>query len=331
MFKHKTLFVLGAGSSQEVGMPVGKPLADLIKDKMDIRFEFGTKFIGTGDFDLFQQLAFVVKKDATEFQKAAHRLQDGLSFADSIDAFLDQHRNDQFVQLYGTAGIVKTILERERDSDVFLDPTGGKPRFDDTKLSKTWFNKFVAMLSLDVDRTDFARIFNNVDFITFNYDRCLEQYLMHALSRSYSMRVEEAEAMVKKLQILHVYGSLGDLKDLPFGADRFNLLDAMQGIKTYTEQTAVTGLLDQIREKVERAERVVFLGFAYHVQGMTLLKVKNRTKKIVYGTAFDMSEPKVQAAKRAIDDALGKLGQKYIDNKLKCADLFDYYGQDLSS
>jgi hypothetical protein len=35
--------VLGAGSSAEVDLPVGKKLAENIGEKMDIRFEFGNK------------------------------------------------------------------------------------------------------------------------------------------------------------------------------------------------------------------------------------------------------------------------------------------------
>jgi hypothetical protein len=200
MFKHKTLFVLGAGASQEIGMRIGGELAQLIAGKMDIRFENGTKFIGTGDLDLFQQLTHVVHQDAVEFQRAALRLQDGLPFAKSIDAFLNQHQSDQYLNLYGKAGIVKTILQCERQSDLFLDPTRGKERFDDAKLSKTWFNKFVSMLSENVDRTKFTHIFDNVDFLIFNYDRCLEQYLKHALARSYSVKPDDAAAVINKMR-----------------------------------------------------------------------------------------------------------------------------------
>jgi hypothetical protein len=48
MFKRQTLFVLGAGSSAEVGMPVGATLSRNIAGKMDIRFDGGTS-VGTGD------------------------------------------------------------------------------------------------------------------------------------------------------------------------------------------------------------------------------------------------------------------------------------------
>ena len=37
MFKRKTLFVLGAGASAEVGLPVGVTLAKTIADLLDVR------------------------------------------------------------------------------------------------------------------------------------------------------------------------------------------------------------------------------------------------------------------------------------------------------
>ena len=38
MFESKTVFVLGAGASHEVGLPVGSGLAEIISKKLDIRF-----------------------------------------------------------------------------------------------------------------------------------------------------------------------------------------------------------------------------------------------------------------------------------------------------
>ena len=56
MFNRQTLFVSGAGSSADIDLPVGKKLAENIGEKMDIRFEFGNKQIGSGDMDLYSQM-----------------------------------------------------------------------------------------------------------------------------------------------------------------------------------------------------------------------------------------------------------------------------------
>ena len=103
-----------------------------------------------------------------------------------------------------------------------------------------------------------SHIFDNVDFVIFNYDRCVEHFLINALARSYSVPNADAVFIVDALKILHPYGSIGDLKSVPFGIDRLDWVEAAQGIKTYTEQVGSIGMLNDIRQKVELAECVVF-------------------------------------------------------------------------
>src|SRR5262249_23859855 len=94
MFKRRTLFILGAGSSAEVGLPLGKELASAIGKKMDIRFEHGFNPIGDGDLGLFSQVTGSRRHESTAYQIAAWRIRDGIAFAQSIDDFLDQHRTN---------------------------------------------------------------------------------------------------------------------------------------------------------------------------------------------------------------------------------------------
>ena len=111
MFKRKTLFVVGAGASHEFGLPVGKTLASIIKNKMDIRFEGMNSHIGHGDIDLYVHLTGQLRNDVNEFQQAAWLIRDGIGLAQSIDDFLDLHRTNDYVNVYGKAAIVKCILD----------------------------------------------------------------------------------------------------------------------------------------------------------------------------------------------------------------------------
>jgi hypothetical protein len=45
----------------------------------------------------------------------------------------------------------------------------------------------------------------------FNYDRCIEQYLFHALQDYYGVSPHEASAMMASLKIFRPYGKIGDL------------------------------------------------------------------------------------------------------------------------
>jgi hypothetical protein len=58
MFKRNTLFVVGAGASAELDLPLGGALAKRISQKLDIRFEHGNQQIGKGDLPLTRASRF---------------------------------------------------------------------------------------------------------------------------------------------------------------------------------------------------------------------------------------------------------------------------------
>jgi hypothetical protein len=43
------------------------------------------------------------------------------------------------------------------------------------------------MIGRGTSRESIGKIFDSVTFIVFNYDRCLEQFLLHALQRLYAI------------------------------------------------------------------------------------------------------------------------------------------------
>jgi hypothetical protein len=178
MFRTQTLFIIGAGASAELGLPVGRALAQTIAAKMDIRFEFGLKHIGGGDLDLYQNITQQRRDRIDEFQNAGWLIRDGVGLAASIDDFLDQHRTNEVANLYGKAAIVKSILEAERKSRLYFDRFGGsKTDLNVANLTNTWLVKFVHMLGRNVPKENVREIFDPVSFIVFNYDRCVEFFL----------------------------------------------------------------------------------------------------------------------------------------------------------
>jgi hypothetical protein len=56
MFKSKTLFVVGAGASCEVGLPTGEKLKGLIAQKVNIAFSDGVKQ-RSGDHEITEALS----------------------------------------------------------------------------------------------------------------------------------------------------------------------------------------------------------------------------------------------------------------------------------
>jgi hypothetical protein len=329
MFRRKTLFVVGAGASAEFGLPLGSLLARQITNKMDIRFERGVEFVGSGDQRLYEQLIQSRRGNPDQWQPAAMRIRGGLPFAQSIDDFLDQRRNDSWINLYGKSAICKSILEAERESKLYFRPLEGDGPFDAGTIAETWLVKFMYMLCRGIPREDVEGIFENVDFVVFNYDRCIEQFLTSALERAYSLNQADASAIVEHLDILHPYGSVGRLNQVPFGNSGINCVALAEQIKTYTEQADKRTVLNEITERVDWAECIVFLGFAYHSQNMQMLQTTDRGSKTVYGTAFGMSDQDKGEVYKLVVQTLAPTTAS-VENTLKCAGLFDSYAKSLT-
>jgi hypothetical protein len=337
MFTRRTLFILGAGSSYEAGLPVGVDLAKIIREKMDVRFERFTEPIGSGDYDLYTHIVHTDRQHGDAFWQAAQRIEAGLGFAQSIDDFLDQHRSDSYVNLYGKAAIVRSVLEAEAKSKFYFDRHAEGDAFDPDKFADTWFAKFMYMLGRGVSKENASGIFDNVRFVIFNYDRCVEHFLFNALKRLYSLSDETTSSITDEVQIFHPYGITGSLRDVPFGATRADYVALAQGIKTYTEQIAAADVIAQLADEVYQAACVVFLGFAYHSQNMQMLKPQKRMNAEIFGTAYKMSDSDVNIVTHQLVNFLPtdvsvqeRRRMIHLENNLTCSALFDYYTKSLS-
>jgi hypothetical protein len=345
MFKRKTLFVVGAGASKEVGLPDGSGLAAKIAEKLNIRFAAGE--IVSGDADLYHQVSQKHPQDHQHYQPVARTIAGGLPLANSIDDYLDLHSDNAPLVRMGKVAIVKAVLEAERGSKLYIDRREQRP-IDFTLLSPTWFVKFLKMLGRGVVKNNARQIFDSVSFIVFNYDRCVEHFLLHALQPLYGIQEQEAGQILSDLHIIHPYGLVGDLPlpsvrpGVPFGGDGLdsveNYVTLSDQIRTYTEQMTDGTMAAQIRQEVLDAECIVFLGFAYHAQNLNLLKPPDPIpQKPVFGTAFGMSDSDATVVRDqllAFFAAVPAHGIRQdlvkIENKMICGALFDSYTKSLT-
>jgi hypothetical protein len=236
--------------------------------------------------------------------------------------------------LYGKAAIVKSILEAERGSKLFVNEQLEKS-FDPDRFADTWLVKLMYMLGRRIAREDVRQIFDRVSFIVFNYDRCIEHFLFHELKAVYGISDREAQSILDDLHITHPYGVVSD--SIPFGLTRANYRDLAQGIKTYTEQAADADAVNEIAIEIARAECIVFLGFAYHSQNMLMLRPPDQIQhKPVYGSAFKMSDADVEVVSHNLTSfftpnvSKGQRKQLIKLENMTSADLFDHYAKSLS-
>jgi hypothetical protein len=297
MFLSKTVFVLGAGASHEIGMPLGSGLAKTISEKLDIRFEdTGRPKPTGGDYPLYEALKGKFPSEASQYLHSGWMIRDGIHLANSIDDFLDRHASKPHVVKYGKLAIVASILEAERGSRIFT--SNGQPRDSDfiSSTANSWYPRLLKLLGTGVSFEQLDRLFDNVAFIDFNYDRCLPHYLIEAIQPLYGVDDRRAREIVATAKILHPNGSIGNLAmqggggNVPFGDLRADFFDVAARIRLYTEQVKEHDVLNEIKLTIAEAQRVVFVGFGYHQQNLKIITPKEaKATQQILGSAYGVS------------------------------------------
>jgi len=334
MFQRRTVFVLGAGSSAEVGLPIGSELAKDIEHRLRFRFRQPYNQVTSGDAEIARLViqSFDPTREANDYINGGQRISNGLPLCNSIDTFLHMHKNDKHVQLCGKLAIVKSILEAEKKSQLYIDRTKPDAQLDVTKVEKSWFYHFFRLLNGGVTKENVDQIFRQVSFISFNYDRCSEAFLVEGLRAAYAMSYKESEALVREVSIFHPYGTVGSLPwqdgrvSVPYGGEH-DLMQLSSGIKTFTERVEEGHELTAMRKQIQAADTIVFLGFGFHTQNLELLTPKEHAQvKRVFATAKGIFDPDIAPIKQQINAMLkGWQGPISIRNDINCADLLLQY------
>lgn len=260
-----------------------------------------------GDRKIYDALRVLLEerqeRDVNPYCNAGRAIAAAMPQALSIDNFLHTHADDPLIVEVGKLGIAACIMEAESSSYIAV-------KRDEHQISfgtrpDVWHNTFCKMLCEGVQKTKLDNLFDNVSFITFNYDRCIEHYISNWLASYMQIRTEEAQALTGQLTIIHPYGQIGrlpwqrnSLTSVPFGAavDGRNLPRIASHIKTFTEQVEQETVIDRVQKVLSDAEQVIFLGFSYGAMNLELLHISEPGPfKTVRGTAFGMSQPNMQA------------------------------------
>ena len=258
MVTKPTAFVLGAGVSMPYGFPSGSRLVKEICGATGIPFEDDQPGLLTkGEITKVFHNAFGERK-TEEFGKALN-----LSQKYSIDAFLE--RRPEFIDI-GKWAIALFILRQEISANLFSFDT------QDNGCYRYLFEK------IDSDWESYPD--NKIAFITFNYDRSLEQFLFTKIQNTYGKNERECADVLRRFPIIHVHGSLGklpfqDKNGISYGADIDRYKEkssvangaashAAKQIKVIAENQTTSEEFEQANRLLTDAERIYFLGFGYH-------------------------------------------------------------------
>jgi hypothetical protein len=340
----RTVLILGAGASREVGLPVGDELKKHVASMLDIRFETDGRQ-RSGDWRIIDALRLHIHpaRDVNPHRQAACRVAAAMPQAISIDNFIDAHKGDAKIEICGKLAIVQGILNAERASKLFHDSTSGEA-FNHGRVAGTWFNGFFQVLTENCRLDNLEERLGALTLIVFNYDRCIEHYLYLAFQTYYGIGAERASELVKRIHIFHPYGSVGSLPwfrgntSAAFGHEpnAQELLKLSGEIKTFTEGTDPSSSdIIAIREKVKAADRLVFLGFAFHPLNLQLLwdasaKPPAPSNTACFATGMGISTNDIGVIAAELVELGGFVEAKVRINTLTCSQLFQEYRRTLA-
>jgi hypothetical protein len=318
VLQRKTALVVGAGASAEFGLPVGSQLRQQIislasvKTKADL--EWGERVVD-GEIRRDEVITDAIRKKLAPAEAQAVRVSlktiaDYLYMKNSIDVFLDHNRELDGLVETGKMLIAVSIARAEQNSNIYQAMNWGESEMDFSALSQTWIDSFARIL---LDVPDPHEIADNFSVICFNYDRCIEFYLIMAIMQTYpGMEFKEAHQIVYEMNIIHPYGTLGKLPGgvrgygngtVPFGADleEQDVWAMTKDLKIFTEREHDETTLTSLRKWIAYSDNLIFMGFGFAPQNMELLNTASVTKqaprKKIYVTGkgiHEMDEREVQ-------------------------------------
>ncbi len=351
-----TVFVIGAGASNELSLPTGVELKKDIAEVLNIQFdESDPRLINpdqiSGDPIIYGAMQKITNKQAENLVKAGHDVRKGITQAISIDNFIDAHKGNELIEKCGKLAIIKTILRAEQNSPLFLKNSSSE--LDFSNIEQTWHNSFFQLLTENCTFNDIPKRFRKVGFIIFNYDRCIEHYIYHSMQNYYRISKEDAAESIKSIKFFHPYGIAGNLPwtgksdAIDFGGEPSanQMAELIRKIKTFTEGTDPSSSeITEIQDLVQNADRLIFLGFAFHELNLKVLfgdwreqlrRLRENTQSIpkVFGTAHGISESDIKLIRNNLELKFRMNEQKdklILRPDKTCNDLFSEYWRSLS-
>lgn len=278
MVTKRTVFVLGAGASMPYGFPLGNGLVKEILDRLN---EDGPLF----DQEMFRML--ISNGNKKELIRD-FLMELAETDAKSIDEFLEE--KVVYINV-GKDAIAYVISRYENKSTLHVD---GDPNETDK-----WYRYVWDELS---DKASFEEIMSDrVTFVTFNYDRSIDEFIYDELRNKYPRKTDlDYRRTARSIDIIHIHGSIGILSwqpwanesTIPYGFKPESKIDMsyMSLIKIIHEESN-SDHTSRAGSLMRQADQIVFLGLSYHDSNLEKLKIDelDLSNKKVFGTCYGMS------------------------------------------
>jgi hypothetical protein len=279
MITSPIVFVLGAGASCPYDLPSGRGLRHMLCSLMQPGYSATEMLLKCGFHPK------TIEEFATAFLRSGRT---------SIDAFLAHRPNFHDI---GVAAIANALLPMERHDA--LVATGHQLGNGD------WYQYLWSRMLEGVQSPEDVKA-NKIKFITFNYDRSLEQFLLMAAEASFGISAREALSLLPPIH--HVYGSLGEYNEetiFRYGqTEKSDISRAASLIKTVPSSRP--DIDTKAAEWLQEANSIHFIGFGFDemncrrlgVHKMVTERAAKHTGTELAGTCLDMTEGEVRLAKK---------------------------------
>jgi hypothetical protein len=176
-------------------MPIGSELARKIEEQLNNEFSMRGSQNGPIRSALMRSASGLTSKHV----QAANQIRRGIFAQPSIDDLLNEWREESEMIQVGKVAIASTILAAERMSSLAQTATSDMELAHVTvsNLRDCWLAFLLKNLRRNLNRRNVAAVFQDVAFIVFNYDRCIEQYLYWAFQSVGGLTADSAEEAVR--------------------------------------------------------------------------------------------------------------------------------------
>lgn len=371
---YKTVLVLGAGASHDLKIPLGNSLLDYIISnnrngnftKVIKRIIYNNR-IAIHERGLLDQLPKPIAESIKLNNSSQILRQTDDSYTDwtkdlhhveSIDQFI-HHRKE--LAILAKLSILITLSEFE-NPDMFDhfnlgNPVGKGPSHG---VRRTWYNAlWNNIISHNPSFDEVKQVLAQMHFVTFNYDRSLEYFLLKSIKALYP----HAEIKSTDLPITHIYGCLGSLdpeasnyreyKKIMYshslepgqpGAQEYHiehsshnanvfkvadekLFNLALGIDTYGKVYDSTKS-EAIQAMIRNAEDVYIFGFSFQHQNMDILFQQTSTpiaKGKVNGTCYDMPKEKLDDVRFKLWRYFAQKNEDYLFEPWRTKTIGDFF------
>lgn len=371
----KTVVILGAGASHDLGIPLGNSLIDhIITNHRNINYTNAVRRIIYNNREdirhqgMLDQLPPGIAKFINGNPELILRENDNnisswtsdLHNVESIDQYLSYRKE---ISLLGKLSILLTLSQFE-NPEKFAEVASGKPEGPKWTVNRTWYNLlWNTIISNNPDLRQIKEILSQMHFVTFNYDRSLEAFLLKSIKAIYP----NADIKSSDLPITHIYGSLGSLDPEAINYREYSKLDYRNlympstnskmeysidhqshnavpfkemdqkifqlalGIETYGK-VFDSVKAQAIQHMIKMAEYTYVFGFSFHPQNMDILFSKEKAdeggtfaKGCIDGTCLEMSPKRMKSLRAHLFTYFQYSNDEYLSNNWRGLNLWDYF------